>query len=229
MSAGKKFVIKPFKPQAGMDSLGAERVWQDLSRAIGEIYKKNASTLSFEELYRNAYNLVLHKHGNILYSGVTETIAQHLSDVALNVANSTSENLLNALAKAWDDHRITLGMIRDILMYMDRTYVVHNKRVPIFALGLQIFRATILYHDGVRERLRNCLLNNVLAEREGEIVDRGLLKTILSMLVDLNVDGTKVYEDEFESHFIEATKNYYRQESLTFLSQNTCSDYIHKA
>lgn len=44
------------------------------STAIGEIHNKNASSLSFEELYRNAYNLVLHKHGDLLYAGVKQSV-----------------------------------------------------------------------------------------------------------------------------------------------------------
>ena len=35
---------------------------------IKEIRKKNNSGLSFEELYRNAYTMVLHKHGEKLYT-----------------------------------------------------------------------------------------------------------------------------------------------------------------
>ncbi|CAM9903661.1 unnamed protein product, partial [Heterosigma akashiwo] len=46
-----------------MDRKAAQQIWSALSGAIDEIHNKNASALSFEELYRNAYNLVLHKHG----------------------------------------------------------------------------------------------------------------------------------------------------------------------
>eukprot|EP00985_Skeletonema_marinoi_P003422 scaffold1473_cov211-Skeletonema_marinoi.AAC.1 len=45
---------------------------------MDEIHNRNASTLSFEELYCNAYNLVLHKHGNLLYEGITERLTVHL-------------------------------------------------------------------------------------------------------------------------------------------------------
>ena len=45
-----------------------------------EIQKKNNSGLSFEELYRNAYTMVLHKHGDKLYSGLREVVAEHLND-----------------------------------------------------------------------------------------------------------------------------------------------------
>ena len=46
-----------------MDEREANRTWEALKHAIHQIHKHNASQLSFEELYRNAYNLVLHKVG----------------------------------------------------------------------------------------------------------------------------------------------------------------------
>jgi cullin 3 len=36
-------------------------MWAELSASLREIHTKNASKLSFEELYRNAYKLVLKK------------------------------------------------------------------------------------------------------------------------------------------------------------------------
>ena len=63
-----KFVIKPFRPSVQWDKRKAESTWDALRKAIAEIHNQNASSLSFEELYRNAYNLVLHKHGELLYN-----------------------------------------------------------------------------------------------------------------------------------------------------------------
>ena len=56
-----RFVIQPFKHAQTMDEDFANRTWQTLHDAIREIHRQNASGLSFEELYRNAYNMVLHK------------------------------------------------------------------------------------------------------------------------------------------------------------------------
>ena len=50
-----------------------------LKNAIQEIQKKNNSGLSFEELYRNAYTMVLHKHGERLYNGLREVVTEHLT------------------------------------------------------------------------------------------------------------------------------------------------------
>ena len=42
--------------------------------------------------------------------------------------------------------------------------------------------------------MRLVLLENILLERSGRIIDRGLMKSLLVMLVDLGVDGVNVYE-----------------------------------
>ncbi|KAL7460427.1 hypothetical protein ACHAXS_000878 [Conticribra weissflogii] len=48
--------------------------------------------------------------------------------------------LLKALSWAWTEHRFSMGMVRDIFMYMDRTYIPVHKRRPVFDLGLWLFR-----------------------------------------------------------------------------------------
>lgn len=61
-----------------MDEKYVESIWLLLKNAIQEIQKKNNSGLSFEELYRNAYTMVLHKYGERLYTGLKEVVTQHL-------------------------------------------------------------------------------------------------------------------------------------------------------
>lgn len=61
-----------------MDEKFVESIWALLKSAIQEIQKKNNSGLSFEELYRNAYTMVLHKHGERLYTGLKEVVTNHL-------------------------------------------------------------------------------------------------------------------------------------------------------
>ena len=61
-----------------MDEKFVDNIWNLLKNAIQEIQKKNNSGLSFEELYRNAYTMVLHKHGERLYSGLKEVVTNHL-------------------------------------------------------------------------------------------------------------------------------------------------------
>ncbi|EIW83862.1 Cullin-domain-containing protein [Coniophora puteana RWD-64-598 SS2] len=56
--------------------------WAQLSANIREIHNHNASRLSFEENHRFGYNMVLHKHGEMLYRGVCELVAENVERLA---------------------------------------------------------------------------------------------------------------------------------------------------
>ena len=95
-----------------MDKKDAQEIWDVLGRAMDEIYNRNASQLSFEELYRNAYNLVLHKYGAFLYERVQENMTSHLTKTVEQLQNSKG-CLLQAMAEAWRDHQMTSSMVRE--------------------------------------------------------------------------------------------------------------------
>jgi cullin 3 len=214
-----------------MDSSAAVQTWEALANAIDEIYNRNASQLSFEELYRNAYNLVLHKHGTLLYDGVSEKISSNLLSTVGRLQNVSDSLLLEEIATTWKEHQITMIMIRDILMYMDRTYVPSQRRRPVYELGLHLFRITIWEHPRVQLRVTDLLLNSIASERSGLLTeDRSLLKANLGMLLELGqADNSSVYERDFEAHFLGTTQEFYAQESLSYLSVNTAVDYVVKA
>ena len=119
-----------------------ETTWGVLERAFKEIHTKNASALSFEELYRNAYKIVLKKKGDELYAKVANfeeqwlgnnvrtEIVRTLTPGLIILATSgrslestaerrtSGEIFLKNLKDAWDDHQVCMGMLTDVLMYM---------------------------------------------------------------------------------------------------------------
>lgn len=217
-----------------MDRHDAAQTWELLAVAIDEIYNRNASQLSFEQLYRSSYNLVLHKHGDLLYDGVAEKIAQHLVRTVQQLADTRDDLLLARMARTWNEHCITMTMIRDILMYMDRIYVPKNKRRPVYELGLHLFRITVWEYPAVRGRVIDLLLRDIAQEREGYLPeDRDLHKTVIGMLLEIgnasSYTTTAVYHNDFEAIFLATTQDYYHTESLHYLSQATAAEYVRKA
>lgn len=209
-----------------LDEEYATKTWQTLHNAIHEIHRQNASGLSFEELYRNAYNMVLHKFGDKLYAGLEETITTHLRGVAAEVHGTAEDGFLQELKDKWDKHKISSIMIRDILMYMDRTYVVTQKKTPVYDRGLQIFRDEVCRNPKIKDRLLNMMLDMIKRERQGEMIPRSLLKTISGMFVEL---GREVYRSDFENPFLQESRTFYQAESQEYMAQNSASDYMKKA
>ena len=122
-------------------------------------------------------------------------------------------------------------MVRDILMYMDRTYIMQQRRRPVYELGLHLFRVTVWEHPRVQPRVTELLLQAIASERAGLLTDdRSLLKSNLSMLLELGqADSSSVYERDFEEHFVSSTQEFYHSESLSYLSKNSATDYVAKA
>lgn len=210
-----------------MDEKFVESIWALLKSAIQEIQRKNNSGLSFEELYRNAYTMVLHKHGERLYQGLKEVVAHHLdTKVRVDVENSLNNNFLQTLNQAWCDHQTSMVMTRDILMYMDRVYVQQNDVENVYNLGLIIFRDSVVRYTKIRDHLKATLLGMVMRERKGEVVDHMAIKNTCQMLMVLGINQRWVYEEDFERPFLEQSSEFYTAESQKFLAENSASEYI---
>lgn len=212
-----------------MDDKYVEDIWNLLKNAIQEIQKKNNSGLSFEELYRNAYTMVLHKHGERLYSGLKQVVTEHLVEkIRKDVVVSLNNNFLDTLNAAWNDHQTSMVMIRDILMYMDRVYVQQNGVDNVYNLGLILFRDLVVRYGNIRDHLCQTLLTLVRRERKGEVVDRMAIRNACQMLMILGIDTRSVYEEDFEKPFLEESAEFYKLEGQKFLAENSASVYIQK-
>ena len=110
----------------------------------------------------------------------------------------------------------------------DRVYVTQNTVPHVYDLGLVLFRDNIARSPKIKERLCQTLLDMIQRERRGEIINRGLIKNIIQMLVEVGVHSRSVYEEDFEKPFLEATATFYRLESQKFISSNSCPDYLKK-
>jgi cullin 3 len=125
------------------DEVDFENTWATIEAAFREIHTKNASKLSYEELYRHAYRIVLKKKGEQLYDKVHEferswlasevraSIQQLLSPNLLadaqgagvtspNERRVAGEKFLKGLKQSWGDHQVCMSMLADVLMYMVR-------------------------------------------------------------------------------------------------------------
>lgn len=104
-------------------------------------------------------------------------------------------------------HRVQF-YIRSIFLYLDRTYVIQTAGVSsLWDLGLQLWRDNVIAESEVEKKLIVGLLSLVERERDGEMVERDLIKNLIRMLASIGV-----YAERFERSFVMATGKYYSQE-----------------
>lgn len=214
---------------AGLSAENAKSTWAALRTAIRQIQVGDASTLRFEHLYRNAYTLVLHQYGAMLYKGVRQCIAQQLTKTRELLQKTQGDELLPVLVEQWDQHKLNMTMFRDIFMYMDKNYSLQEEQPVVYDMGMQLFRDRVVLHAGMKVRIQQLMLLTVHTDRAGEPVDLVLLKNCVGVLVEVHATSLSVYHEVFEKEFLVTTRNFYRQESQRFINENTCTEYLVKA
>lgn len=220
-----------FPQPVQMDPQYADNTWATLRDAISEINNRNTSNLSFEQLYRFSYNMVLHKHGDFLYNGLIDLLTEHLQGVATLIKSADPPAFLPEIKRQWGWFSLSLAHVRDVLMYMDRHYVKSKQKKTVHELGLSLFRDVVIRCPSILPRLSATLLDSIDKERNGEAVDTHLIRAITRMLAELGNDknGKSVYVNVFEDGFLERTRHFYAREARLYLSETTCSDYLRKA
>jgi cullin 3 len=86
-------------------------------------------------------------------------------------------------------------MVRDILMYMDRTYVVQQRRRSVYDVGLHLFQMIVWEHPAIKHNVISCVLQIIASHRAGILLPDEVyptqVKTILTMLLELGRTNTQ--------------------------------------
>ncbi|KAJ5038660.1 uncharacterized protein L3040_006340 [Drepanopeziza brunnea f. sp. 'multigermtubi'] len=203
-----------------------ETQWDILSSALREIHTKNASALSFEQIYRASYKIVLKKQGDKLYDRVKEFEEQWfagevmpkirglitsnlvnitlggVSGIAANERRITGEEFLQGLKAAWEDHIMTMNMTTDVLMYMDRVYCTDNRKPSIFTTSMGLFRDNVLrsrlIDTGEADLVTFNILNSVLLDQIGMERDGDVISPSMIRACVYMLEGLYESNDETE-------------------------------
>ncbi|KAJ6262594.1 Cullin-3-A [Drechslerella dactyloides] len=243
--------IRPPRKGLANDFMNFDEAWPPLSQALQQIYARAASDLSFEELYRTAYKMVLKKHGDALYNSVHDLIRNRLRTVAVTQVKparptftpnasalerrENGNRFLAAVKQAWEDHQLCLGMITDILMYLDRTFCHENKKPSTLVVGMALFRDNVLQNKDydIGADLNKVLLDQIQMERDGDVIDRARIRSCAYMLEGLyetldEREDQKIYLTRFEGVFLTASDEFYTMEAKKLLEACDAATYIEK-
>lgn len=147
--APQKLIIKPFKIQPKIPDNFEETSWTKLKYAIQAVNEKKATsqTISKEELYQCVEDLCLNKLSSKLYMNLKEVINIHVKHLVGTLGRQTSDMMvfLNAVDVIWMDYMDQTYTIRNIFLYLDRTYALQTPGVKsILDLSLNLFSQHLL-------------------------------------------------------------------------------------
>ncbi|KAH7968275.1 hypothetical protein HPB52_007308 [Rhipicephalus sanguineus] len=219
--------VRLLTPGPQMDDRRTEDLWLPLRRAFDEILEKRSTNLNFDQLYKDAYAMVIWNEGERLYYGLREAVREHLANKVRPLALAkVDDDCLQTINQAWEYHQRSMGMISDIVKYLDHAYVPKNNVDSVEKLGVLLFRDEVAHCAVVRDNLRDTMLGLVKTEREGNLVDRVSLKKACEMLVALGLGSKSVYEEDFEKPFLVESAQFYALRGQHYIRTRDSLEYV---
>jgi cullin 3 len=162
-----------------------------------------------------------------------------LPGTTANEKRITGEKFLWGLKESWEDHILCMNMSTDVLMYMDRVYCTDNRRPSIFTTAMGLFRDHILRsklaatdEDLITfDILSSVILDQIQMEREGDVIDKTLIRSCIRMLeslyeTDEDKSEERLYLTVFQPAFLRSSVQFYQTECTTLLREADASSWL---
>jgi cullin 1 len=169
-----------------------------------------------------------HDYSQQLYDRYRASFQDYISSKVLpSLREERDEQLLRALVKRWDNHKVMVRWLSRFFNYLDRYYVTRHSLNKLNVVGIVSFRDGVFVE--LKKAVKDAVLSLVNKEREGESVDRALLKQVLDIFVELGMGGLEAYESDFEQFLLEDTAAFYARKSAAWITDDSCPEYMVKA
>lgn len=177
----------------------------------------------------------------LITSNLVNVAAGGVSGTAANERRLTGEQFLEGLKASWTDHNLCMGMTTDVLMYMDRVYCGDNRKASIYTTAMGLFRDHILRSPLLDNSsmitfdiLNSVILDQIGMEREGDVINRHLIRSVIYMLeglyeTDAENESDKLYLTVFEPAFLQASRKFYQAECQTLLRDSPAGTWLRQA
>lgn len=218
-----------------------DKSWAILGNAITQIQNKNVSSLSYEQLYRKAYLLVLRKFGGKLYDNVTSLITKHLLArreylVSRSINIQDNGEFMKLILQEWNEHLQSMKFISDVLMYLNRVYVKEHHKLLIYDLGIQLFKDYVIKYNNneVGQKLVDIVIEEITLNRNGKFITSNMHITkiinMMELLVEINgLDlqyGDNYYQSIFEPIFLSSSETFFYKFTQECCSFSNGSRYL---
>lgn len=166
-----------------------------------------------------------------LYQRHGETIEHYLRSTVLPSLQDKSGQggtiLLNELKHRWSNHQIMNKWLKKFFTYLDRYYVKHHSLPTLEQAGLRHFKDEI--YMSIKDNTTNSIISLIDEEREGEIIDKTLVKNIVELYEQMGMGSLDSYTNDLEAPLLEGTRSYYGRKREEWIQRDSTPDYLIKA
>ncbi|TXG63496.1 hypothetical protein EZV62_010490 [Acer yangbiense] len=203
-----------------------------LKRILEGLPETPFSSEEYMMLYTTIYNMCTqkppHDYSQQLYDKYKEAFEEYISSTVLpSLREKHDEFMLRELVKRWANHKVMVRWLSRFFHYLDRYFIARRSLPPLNEVGLTCFRD--LVYIELKDNAKDAIITLIDKEREGEQIDRSLLKNVLDIYVEIGMGQMDNYEQDFEAHLLQDTGAYYSRKASNWILEDTCPDYMLKA
>lgn len=224
---------------ADRKTIDLEQGWEFMQKGIKKLInilegvpEQQFSSEEYMMLYTTIYNMCTQKppqdYSQQLYDRYRESFEEYINSMVLPALREKhDEFMLRELVKRWENHKVMVRWLSRFFNYLDRYFIARRSLPALNEVGLMCFREQV-YQD-IRNNVKDAVINLVDKEREGEQIDRALLKNVLGIFVEIGMGSMEFYEKDFEVPMLEDTASYYSRKAASWILEDSCPDYMLKA
>ncbi|XP_073283891.1 cullin-1-like isoform X2 [Primulina huaijiensis] len=182
--------------------------------------------------YTTIYNMCTqkppHDCSQQLYEKYKESFDAYIPSAVLpSLREKHDEFMLRELVNRWTNHKVMVRWLSRFFYYLDRYFIARRSLPSLKEVGLACFR-DLVYLE-LRYKARDAIITLIDQEREGEQIDRALLKNILDIFVEIGMGQMDYYQKDFEDAMLNDTAAYYSRKASNWIVDDSCPDYMLKA
>uniref|UniRef100_A0A1D1Y4D0 Cullin-1 n=1 Tax=Anthurium amnicola TaxID=1678845 RepID=A0A1D1Y4D0_9ARAE len=183
-------------------------------------------------LYTTIYNMCTqkppHDYSQQLYDKYRESFEEYITSTVLpSLREKDGEFMLRELVKRWANHKVMVRWLSRFFHYLDRYFIARRSLPPLNEVGLTCFRDLVFQE--IKVKVQGAVILLIDQEREGEQIDRALLKNVLDIFVEIGLGSMECYKNDFEAAMLYDTAYYYSRKATIWIMEDSCPDYMLKA
>jgi cullin 1 len=117
--------------------------------------------------------------------------------------------------------------LKNFFMYLDRYFVKYHSLPTLEEAGTRHFKTLVF--DAVKKDVSNAILTLIDRERDGDQVDRDLIRSCVQLFETMGMGSLECYTADFESMLLNKTKEYYARKAESWIQQDPTPAYLLKA
>ncbi|KAL0730531.1 hypothetical protein Bca4012_026624 [Brassica carinata] len=152
-------------------TIDLDQGWDYMQTSITKLKRILVGLPEPQTIYNMCTQKPPHDYSQQLYNKYREAFEEYI-----NSTEKHDEYMLRELVKRWSNHKVMVRWLSRFFYYLDRYFIARRSLPPLNEVGLTCF-----LYNALHSKVKEAVIALVDKEREGEQIDRALLKNVLDI------------------------------------------------